>query len=591
MHPELGRMVGVERGTGGRVVQFRAVPFASVPARFRQSVLVHSFADSDGDFTRYGAICPQVYNSNFQDGKAYGNVPLPPARHIYDDLKCVNMTLTIPKIALELDGAAKIPIMVWLHGGGLKVGGGANTGLEDCTRLVDTSIEMGRPIMTCAVQYRLGAFGFLSSRELFAEAAALKEPASNFGVWDSINGFEWIQQHGAGFGGDVDNVTAFGESAGAILLSYMIVCDITPSPRPWFRRAILQSGDASTISCTTVSEEQGAFDTLYRRTVSAWPFVTMGQNRVDALREVKADAIANASGISPMLLHPVVDGYLFKTAYSLEDVCRRTHECAWLESFMTGDCEFEGTVFLNLYDSVLEKVTNPNYVFASQISKMFGAAQAARLPEFLRAYELDVYATLAVSKAATYLSALVLAARKLVVTVLPASAEHRLRVAHFLGALFFHSHTYLLARWGEQHAPDFSADDDTGKHATPAYYYHFDKRNPFGDEMYHGYSHHFVDVLYLFGNVDERIATLPGVDVQFEAATSRSMARKWIEYGYGEEPWPSALVGVLGHEGVGGEREGSWVVMSEDEDARVHSRRLAAWRAILFGADGVDGTV
>ncbi|KAK7203051.1 Alpha/Beta hydrolase protein [Myxozyma melibiosi] len=564
-HPLLGQLTGVQ-SPDGKTVQFRAIQYATVSERFRQSKLKVEFADDERDFTKYGYSCPQAYNAVFVDGLAYGGSRLPPVASQYDEFKCLNLTLTVPTCVLE--GKKKgVPAMGWVHGGALKFGGGANYGLEDASKLVAMSVDADQPTIMAAVNYRVGALGFLISQELVEEAERNGEPAGNFGIWDVIHGFQWLQKFLPGFNSDKDNVTAFGESAGAIIISYLIISSWAQEEKEnaLFKRAILQSGDASVMPVHKLEEEQAAFETLYKTHVSriVYPVKSWNGDRVAALRKVPVQAIVDTN-LAFMLLHPFLDGKLFGQSYTLDDVCKRTYQCSWLESIMLGDCAYEGSVFLKLYDSILARVPNPNYIFSLQLERMFGPKVAAKLAELLRHYNLDHYADLPVSKFATIASGIIEYAKTLVVAPMPHSEEKRKKMCDFVGAVCFHSHTYKLARWeryGEK------------KRDVPAYYYHFDKTNPFPQEPYHNQSHHYVDVIHLFQNANERISKLEGVDVEFEASTAKNMGLKWIEYGNGKVPWEQDKVGILGHPGS----DGSWQVTTDEEDDAANNRKLAAW--------------
>lgn len=216
--------------------------------------------------------------------------------------------------------------------------------MSDATKLVEMSIDTDQPVIIANINYRLGAFGFLISHELVESAKKDGEAPGNYGIWDVIHGFQWLQKFLPGFNGDSNNVTAFGESAGAIILSYLTISDWAreDSREALFKRAILQSGDASVMPAHTVDEEQPAFETLYRANVSKFvlPIQSWNGDRVAALRKVDASAIVDTE-VPFMLLSPFLDGILFKQKYSLDDVCRRTYQCRWLESVLIGDCGFE----------------------------------------------------------------------------------------------------------------------------------------------------------------------------------------------------------------------------------------------------------
>ena len=136
-----------------------------------------------------------------------------------------------------------LPVMVWFHGGGFRVGG---TSLEQ----YDGSSLAGRGVIVVTVNYRLGIFGVFPH-------PALTEPSANFGLLDQIAALGWVQRNIAAFGGDPDNVTAFGESAGGASVAYLMAA---PAARGLFAKAIIQSGalDLPEVPCNAVAEQMAA---------------------------------------------------------------------------------------------------------------------------------------------------------------------------------------------------------------------------------------------------------------------------------------------------------------------------------------------
>lgn len=125
------------------------------------------------------------------------------------------------------EGAQDAPVMVWIHGGGFVVGS------KDAP--VSDGTEFARSGVVCvAINYRMGVDGFLP----------VPGAPTNLGLRDILFALHWVQENIAAFGGDPTNVTAFGESAGA-----MAIADLVTSPlaKGLFRRAIIQSGHGSMV--------------------------------------------------------------------------------------------------------------------------------------------------------------------------------------------------------------------------------------------------------------------------------------------------------------------------------------------------------
>jgi para-nitrobenzyl esterase len=125
---------------------------------------------------------------------------------------------------------AKLPVMVWIHGGGNVVG---RTDFFDGGRLAQSE-----DVIVVTVAYRLGPLGWFRHAAL-REGASPAEQSGNFAVLDLIRALEWVREKAAGFGGDSGNVTIFGESAGGANVMLLL---LSPHAKGLFQRAIAQSG-------------------------------------------------------------------------------------------------------------------------------------------------------------------------------------------------------------------------------------------------------------------------------------------------------------------------------------------------------------
>ncbi len=124
----------------------------------------------------------------------------------------------------------KLPVFVWIYGGGL------NSGSANCA--IYDGLEMAKKgIVFVSVNYRVGVFGFMAHPELSAESG--KNASGNYGFLDQIAALKWIQQNIEVFGGDAQNVTIAGQSAGAFSVTALIA---SPLAKGLFHKAIAQSG-------------------------------------------------------------------------------------------------------------------------------------------------------------------------------------------------------------------------------------------------------------------------------------------------------------------------------------------------------------
>ncbi len=212
---EQGRLVG--RQADG-VASFKAIPYAAPPVgplRWRAPQRAGPWS-GDRDAGQVGTICIQP-PSNGDPGVG----PLPMSED------CLTLNVWTPAAR----GDEPLPVMVWIHGGGLNNGSGT-AALYDGTNLAK------RGVVVVTVNYRLGRLGFFDHPALAAEREP-GEPAANYGLMDIVRALRWVQENAEAFGGDTDNVTIFGESAGGTMVTRLM---IAPQARGLFHRAVVQSG-------------------------------------------------------------------------------------------------------------------------------------------------------------------------------------------------------------------------------------------------------------------------------------------------------------------------------------------------------------
>jgi para-nitrobenzyl esterase len=209
---------GAVRGSReGGVCVFRGIPYAQPPVgerRFRPPVPPEPW-DGVRDVARFGASHIQRYDP--VEGPLMHDSTRQPAG---DD--CLNLNVWTPDPA-----SGGLPVLVWLHGGGLNTGAGSD-------ELYDGATFARDGVVTVTLNYRLHPAGYLY--------VPGRPGAGAFGLLDQIAALEWVRDTIAAFGGDPDRVTVAGESAGAHSVGALLAA---PGARGLFRRAILQSGAAS----------------------------------------------------------------------------------------------------------------------------------------------------------------------------------------------------------------------------------------------------------------------------------------------------------------------------------------------------------
>ena len=149
--------------------------------------------------------------------------PFPPPGPFSED--CLYLNVYTPALRAAMTGGR--PVLVWIHGGGL---------VQDGARNYDGTKLAADGIVVVTINYRLGALGFLAHPALASRPGGA---AGNYGLMDQQAALRWVQRNIARFGGDPDNVTIAGQSAGGLSVLAQLV---SPGARGLFQRAIVQSG-------------------------------------------------------------------------------------------------------------------------------------------------------------------------------------------------------------------------------------------------------------------------------------------------------------------------------------------------------------
>ena len=209
-----GALLGETTANG--VEMFKDIPYAQPPV---------------GDL-RWKPPAPAKPWKGIRDAAAFGPScvqPLYPAKSIYSDNPaamsedCLSLNIWTPP------HAHKAPVIVWIHGGSLEFGGSAEP-------LYDAAAFAAHDVVFVSLNYRLGALGWLALPGLSAESP--RGVSGNYGLLDQIAALAWVRANIASFGGDPDNVTIMGESAGALSVVYLLA---SPLAHGLFQKAIAES--------------------------------------------------------------------------------------------------------------------------------------------------------------------------------------------------------------------------------------------------------------------------------------------------------------------------------------------------------------
>lgn len=192
---------------GGKFLAFRGIPYAKPPTgplRFKDPQPVEPWTGIK-EAKEFGNSCGQV---DFFSHQIIGS----------DD--CLYLNVYTPTI----DASLKRAVMVWIHGGGFVCGSGDSS-------IYGPDYIVQKDVVLVTINYRLGVYGFLNLET--------EEAPGNQGLKDLVMGLKWVQENISNFGGDPNNVTIFGESAGGAAVHYLC---ISPMSQGLFHKAIAQSG-------------------------------------------------------------------------------------------------------------------------------------------------------------------------------------------------------------------------------------------------------------------------------------------------------------------------------------------------------------
>lgn len=189
---------------------------------------------------------------------------------------------------------ARLPVLTWIHGGGLREGSGADQ-RYNMSFLIQESVKMGQPTIGVSFNYRLSGFGFLQGR------AVNEDGVANLGLYDQRLALHWIQENILAFGGDPSRVTIQGESSGAVSVGHHFVA-YGGRDDGLFHAGIAESGGPLSTSAFISLDQQ---DLLYNDVLNATNCIDK-EDTLQCLRSRPASTLKDAfQGVN---YYPVMDG-------------------------------------------------------------------------------------------------------------------------------------------------------------------------------------------------------------------------------------------------------------------------------------------
>jgi para-nitrobenzyl esterase len=339
-----GQLRGVARPDGG--AEFLGIPYAQPPVgelRWHEPVPAKPWSGIR-DASAFGGACAQPLlggDWNKYDAKA-------------SQEDCLFLNVMTPVWPAK----TPLPVMLWIHGG-------ANEGGSASSSLYKDGTLVHHGVVLVTVNYRLGIFGFFSHPGLTAESS--HHASGNYGLMDQILALRWVRENIARFGGDPNNITVFGQSAGALDTGLLMA---SPLAKGLFRRAIAESSSSFVQIASSLAEAE-AEGKKFAASLKA----PAGNDAVKYLRQLSVQELfAARESLNP---HPVfgpsIDGWVI--ARSPAEIFQSGQQAAIPLIIGVTAREFSAQVFAT--------PTAPD-----ELSKTISNAMGSLAPQALAAYGL-----------------------------------------------------------------------------------------------------------------------------------------------------------------------------------------------------------
>ncbi|KAJ5239076.1 hypothetical protein N7468_003695 [Penicillium chermesinum] len=468
----LGNTKGI---TSNGVTEFLGIKYATLKNRFAEAEITQHSSTETLDATKLGNASLQVpfaLSIEFE----HAQHSLQSHRIDTSSVDCLNLNITLPE---GCSAASKLPVLVYIHGGAFFVG--CNSWPQyQMRRFVKLSVEKGVPTIVVTINYRLGPPGFMSSAEL--RGAGYKP---NNGIRDQRVAFTWIHKYIQEFGGDPENITAAGQSAGGASVVYNL-----HSHEPLFRRAVSISGTSPLMKGFPYEFHEE----MYKKAVEALGLRDADpEDRINALLTMPDDelvrkipvTIQTAPAIDNEVIHPGVSHSVLENLDS-----KPLPGMEWCQELLIGENEADSSILGWVPPHIR---INPAARFTDAVNKIL-SSQPAVAHEILKAYNItpDTPDETAVES-----------------------------VFKFLGDIKFHAPALNFVHGWK------------GK----GYVYYFNEGNPW-EGPWKGRANHILEVFYLFQNFNEFLTA-----EQKQVATA--FAHDVLKFCHGISPWPAITPGQI----------------------------------------------
>ncbi|SPO07784.1 related to carboxylesterase [Cephalotrichum gorgonifer] len=456
VHPTIGEVVG-NKAEG--CTQFLGVKYATLKHRLAPAEPVQ-YRGEGIDATKHG---PQVVGPpsgvDMEHGFIQHELPKPEFPGV-SDVDGLSLNITVP---------------VFIHGGGFVLGG--NWWPQyDLAKVVKLSTDLGKPLIAININYRVGAPGFLTSPELRAAGCQ-----TNNGLRDQRAALRWIQEYIAGFGGDPNQVTVMGESAGAVSAGLLLL-----SKEPLAKQLILIGGSPPLMGQLPMpAADHIAKDVMLALGLDGVPSSDAAQRLLNIPVE---DFWTKIPMSIPMI--PVIDNDVVPTQVTLRTFSQGVPAMPgydWVSSIMVGDSKLDASIMA--YTSLLARKAGIAASFQASAAKTL-QAHPDTLKSLLQHYSLDETATSTLT-----------------------DDEALLNILKFISDVAFFMPAVEIAS-------NFPKN---------SFIFGFNEPNPW-DGLFKGHASHVLDVAFLFQNYNQFLD-------ETQRASAVAFATDVITFTNSQQPW------------------------------------------------------
>lgn len=297
-----GKMEGVDKGA---YIEYRGVPYAKPPVgelRWQAPQEpeawegIYRAVDFKNRCVQEDHLAPP-YDKDFYNNPDFSRP---------SDEDCLYLQIWTPKDAVKNPVSEKLPVAFWIHGGAFL--GGYSSELE-----FDGKAYCSRGVILVSVEYRCNIFGFLAHPWLTAENE--RRISGNYGILDQVAALKWVYENIGAFGGDRDNITVFGQSAGAMSVQTLVSTKLTGN---MIAKAILQSGGSygSGLHRDIPLREQEQYGGLFAEILHAKSLEELRAKTTEEIRSAMGEFMKKAlPAAKGLFLAPTWDGYVLEGSY------------------------------------------------------------------------------------------------------------------------------------------------------------------------------------------------------------------------------------------------------------------------------------